>query len=96
MSLYAAHADYGGKLKSFSFSSYVSSCTTQSVAKERKYNGTPRQTPSNLYLSIIKDEVCHAEIAHPVTGFCCHSEGPGKVTVMTEIHQSEFVERPGM
>lgn len=55
------------------------------LPRKKKYNGTPRQTPSNLYLSIIKDEVCHAEIAHPVTGFCCHSEGPGKVTVMTEI-----------
>lgn len=56
-----------------------------SAAEEWEYSGTPRQTVSNLCLSIIKDEICHAETPHPVTGFSHHSEGPGKVAVMTEI-----------
>lgn len=87
MSLYAAHAGFGGKGSAFCSTAMWAAalCIRISAAEEWEYSGTPRQTASNLCLSIIKDEICHAETPHPVTGFSRHSEGLGKVAVMIEI-----------
>lgn len=87
MSLYAAYAGFEGKGSAFcSMAMWAAAlCIRISAAEEWEYSGTPRQTASNLCLSIIKDEICHAETPHPVTGFSHHSEGLGKVAVMIEI-----------
>lgn len=72
----------------------VAPCIRGSAAEEGGYNGTRNQTPSNLCLSVVKVKIWHAEKPHPAAEFSRHSEGSGRVPVMTEMTVRAFVE-PG-